>query len=48
LISPTPTKSKWWRDRTVGISLVKKLLDKAEVVKKERTPDFVRMWFFAA
>jgi len=40
-------ESKWWRDRTVGISLVKKLLDKAEIVKKERTPDFVRVWFFA-
>jgi hypothetical protein len=38
-------ESKW--DRTVGISLVKKLLDKAEIVKKERTPDFVRVWFFA-
>jgi len=40
-------ESKWWRDRTVGISLVKKLLDKAEIVKKERNPDFVRVWFFA-
>jgi len=40
-------ESKWWRDRTVGISLVKKLLDKAEMVKKERNPDFVRVWFFA-
>ncbi|KHD08481.1 hypothetical protein PN36_16335 [Candidatus Thiomargarita nelsonii] len=40
-------ESKWWRDRTVGISLVKKLLNKAEIVKKERKPDFVRVWFFA-
>ena len=40
-------ESKWYQDRTVGVELVKKLLEKAEVVKKERTPDFVRVWFFA-
>jgi hypothetical protein len=40
-------ESKWYQDRAVGVSLVKKLLEKADVVKKERTPDFVRAWFFA-
>lgn len=40
-------ESKWYQDRSVGVSLVKKLLEKADVVKKERTPDFVRAWFFA-
>jgi hypothetical protein len=40
-------ESKWYQDRKVGLSLVKKLLEKAELVKKERTPDYVRSWFFA-
>jgi hypothetical protein len=40
-------ESKWYHDRKVGVPLVKKLLEKAVVVKKERTPDFVRVWFFA-
>ncbi|MDM8559142.1 hypothetical protein [Candidatus Parabeggiatoa sp. HSG14] len=40
-------ESKWYQDRAVGVSLVKKLLEKADLVKKERTPDFVRVWFFA-
>jgi hypothetical protein len=40
-------ESKWYQDRSVGVSLVKKLLEKADFVKKERTPDFVRAWFFA-
>jgi len=40
-------ESKWHRDRKVGVSLVKKLLDKAELVKKDRQADFVRSWFFS-
>ncbi len=40
-------ESKWYTDRKVGLELVKKLLNKAALVKKERKPDFVRAWFFA-
>jgi DNA-binding transcriptional MerR regulator len=39
-------ESKWLKDR-VGISEVKKLLDKAEVVQKHCDADLVRAWFFA-
>jgi len=40
-------ESKWLSDRKVGISLIKKLLDKAEMVKKDREADWVRVWFFS-
>ncbi len=40
-------ESKWYTDRKVGMSQVKQLLEKAELVLKERTPDFVRSWFFS-
>ena len=40
-------ESKWYLDRKVGVSLIKKLLDKGELVKKDRQADFARTWFFA-
>lgn len=35
-------ESKWYQDRKVDMSLVKKLLDKAKMVKKDRQADVVR------
>jgi hypothetical protein len=40
-------ESKWYEDRKIGIKDIKKLLDKAEVVRKHRNADLVRVWFFA-
>jgi hypothetical protein len=39
-------ESKWYQDRKVDMSLVKKLLDKAKMVKKDRQADVIRTWFF--
>jgi len=40
-------ESKWYSDRKVGVERVKKLLKKAELVKKDRQVDFIRSWFFS-
>jgi len=40
-------ESKWYEDRKIGIKDIKKLLDKAEVVRKHRNADLIRTWFFA-
>ncbi|VFN00675.1 MAG: hypothetical protein BECKG1743D_GA0114223_106181 [Candidatus Kentron sp. G] len=40
-------ESKWYRDRLVGMAPIEKLLKKAEMVRKECTPDLVRIWFFS-
>ena len=40
-------ESKWHRDRPVGILAIEKLLEKADMVKQECDPDFVRVWFFS-
>jgi DNA-binding transcriptional MerR regulator len=39
-------ESKWVKDK-VGISEIQKLLDKAEMVRKHRNADIVRVWFFS-
>ncbi len=39
-------ESKWIAGRKVGIKEVNQLLDKAEIVRKDRDADIVRVWFF--
>lgn len=40
-------ESKWYQQRKVGIDDVHKLLDKAELVRKHRDADIMRVWFFS-
>jgi hypothetical protein len=40
-------ESKWWQGRKVGVSEIQKLLDNAQLVKKDRNADLVRTWFFS-
>jgi len=40
-------ESKWQRGRKVGPGDIQKLLDKAEVVKKDRQAERMRIWFFS-
>ncbi len=40
-------ESKWYHDRKVGVVEIKKLLEKAEVVKKDRQAELMRIWFFS-
>jgi len=40
-------ESKWWQDRKVGISEIKKLLSLAQLVKTDRNADLVCAWFFS-
>jgi hypothetical protein len=40
-------ESKWYQDRKTGISDVKKLLDKASIVRKQQDAELVRVWFFS-
>jgi len=39
-------ESKWIAGRKVGVKEVNQLLDKAEIVRKDRDADIVRAWFF--
>ncbi|KHD08931.1 hypothetical protein PN36_14555 [Candidatus Thiomargarita nelsonii] len=41
-------ESKWIAGRKSGINEIKILLDKAEVVRKDRDAELVRVWFFDA
>ncbi len=41
-------ESKWIAGRKVPLSDIKTLLDKAEIVKKDRQAELVRVWFFGA
>jgi hypothetical protein len=40
-------ESKWQRGRKVGVADLKKLLDKAELVKIDRKAELMRVWFFS-
>jgi len=40
-------ESKWRRGHKVGIGDLEELLDKAEVVKRERKAELMRVWFFS-
>jgi len=40
-------ESKWQRGRKVGPGDIQKLLDKAEVVKRDRQAERMRIWFFS-
>jgi len=40
-------ESRWLTDRKVGEEAVKILLDKGELVRKDREADLVRVWFFS-
>ncbi len=39
-------ESRWITGRKVGVKDVNQLLDKAEIVRKDREADIVRVWFF--
>ncbi len=41
-------ESKWIAGRKVGLKEIKTLLDKAEMVRKDRQAELVRVWFFGA
>jgi len=40
-------ESKWQQNHKASISDIRKLLDKAEVVKQDREPELMRIWFFS-
>ena len=40
-------ESKWQQGHKVGVAELKKLLEKAEIVKKDRKTKLMRIWFFS-
>jgi len=40
-------ESKWQQNHKASITDIRKLLDKAEVVKQDREPELMRLWFFS-
>jgi len=40
-------ESKWQQNHKASITDIRKLLDKAEVVKQDREPELMRIWFFS-